>query len=227
MLTYAPMRLDRPWLGVGLLVLGTAACQSRACSPPPPPTPAWTLVRRPADGVLYHMVERGPYRAYYDDDAKLRIVEYDSNGDGKPDFITHHRASGTPELIEIDTNLDGHLDRWEYYDASGALVKIGAAEHGERPDRWTFMGPDAFPRRVEYDRDGNGKPERIELFDKGRLVRVEVDGDRDGRIDRWQDWSSGLLTHEDLDTDGDGKPDRRLVYDAEGRVRQIEPYPGR
>jgi hypothetical protein len=220
------MRLGRPTLGVGLLLLATTCCQSRACSPPPPPTPAWQLARGP-DGIEYRMVERGPYRAYYDGDGQLRIVEYDSNGDGKPDFITHHRGTRNPDRIEIDTNLDGHLDRWEYYDASGALVKVGAATRGDRPDRWTFLGPDGFPSRVEYDQDGDGKPERIEYFDKGRLVRVEVDGDRDGRVDRWQDWSPGLLAHEDLDTDGDGKPDRRLFYDAGGRVTRIEPYPGR
>jgi hypothetical protein len=56
-------------------------------------------------------------------------------------------------------------------------------------------------------------------------VRVEIDSDRDGRVDRWQTWEGGRLRSEELDTSGGGRPDRRIVYDARGSVLRIERLP--
>jgi len=39
--------------------------------------------------------------------------------------------------------------------------------------------------------------------------------DRDGRPDRWQSWQRGRLVSEELDTDGDGRRDDREDYDRD------------
>src|SRR5438309_1731715 len=44
----------------------------------------------------------------------------------------------------------------------------------------------------------------------------------DGRMDRWQVWQKGRLASEELDTKGTGKPDRRLVYGAAGNILRVE-----
>jgi hypothetical protein len=121
------------------------------------------------DGREYRLVQKGPYKAFYDVWGRLDRIEYDQNGDGRADQIAHHDGAKTPHLI------DGKIDRVETLDAGG------------------------------------------------RIVKVEVDADRDGRMDRWQQWRGGRLLAEELDTNGDGKPDRRLVYDARGGLRAIEP----
>ena len=105
----------------------------------------------------------------------------------------------------------------------GRLLKVGSSVRGSRPDRWAFLGPEGLASRVEYDGDGDGKVDRVEILEQGRLVRVEVDADRDGRLDRWQDWRSGVLSAEELDTDGDGIPDQRLLYGTNGKVETVEP----
>ena len=61
-------------------------------------------------------------------------------------------------------------------------------DDGRGPDRWTYMGPGAQARRIEYDEDGDGQFERAELFEDGSLVAVELDTSRDGKPHRWQRW---------------------------------------
>ncbi len=203
------------------LLAGTfllAACGGRGGTPPDVPP----VVRGP-DGKPYRLVVKGPYAAYYDPWGQLDRIERDSNGDGKPDQIAHYDGAKTAHLLEVDEDFDGRIDRWEDYDAAGKLLKVGVSRRGRGPDLWTVPGPSGVPWRKEYDEDGDGKVDRIEILEAGRVVRVEIDGNRDGRIDRWQEWRNGRLVAEDLDTDGDGKPDRRLRYGAAGQVVGLEP----
>jgi len=206
-------------LGLALLAAG---CGERACGGlgglPPDKAP---MIEGP-DGRVYHVVDRGPWKAYYDLGGELQRIDYDSNGDGRPDHITHYGGKKNAQLLEVDEDLDGWVDRWEYYDADGHFQKIGRSRRGKTPDMWIFPGPGGVPARIEYDDDGDGRPARAELLLNGRLFRVELDADRDGRWDRWQDWQQGHLLAEELDTDGDGKPDRRLRYDGKGRIVSVE-----
>ena len=207
-----------------LVLVGlTAACGERGCSCARTRSEVeWTRVQG-EDGEELRLVERGPYRAYYDTQGRLKRVEVDSNEDGKVDNIAYHDGSERPILLEVDTNFDGVIDRWEHYDEQGQLVKVGSASGGGPPERWAYLGPDGLPVRMEYDADANGKVERIEIFEEGRIVAVETDTDRDGQIDRWQDWRSGILGFEEFDTDGDGRRDRRLRYGAAGQIESVEP----
>jgi len=60
------------------------------------------------------------------------------------------------------------------------------------------------------------------VFRDGILAAVETDSDGDGRIDRWQTWERGRLAREELDTNADGAPDRRLVFGAKARLLRVE-----
>lgn len=204
------------------LVLATllSGCGGRGGLPPNPPP----VVKGP-DGKDYHVVDRGPYRAFYDAWGRLERIEYDSNGDGRPDQVSHHDGGAkSASRIDLDEDFDGRADRWEYYDPAGKLIKEGTSRRGKgMPDVWTLPAPGGLPARQEFDDDADGRVDRIDAFQGGRLVRVEIDSDRDGRMDRWQGWSTGRLVSEDLDTDGDGKPDRRIRYGAQGRILALEP----
>jgi hypothetical protein len=194
-----------------------AACGGSAGLPPRTPP----RVTGP-DGKQYYLLDKGPYKAYYDAWGRLERFDYDSNADGRPDVIAHHRGAKLPSLLEVDADFDGTIDRWEDYDAAGRLVKVGTARHGRGPDNWTFPGPGEQPSRREYDNDGDGRIEKAEVYSAGRVARVELDGDGDGRVDRWQSWSGSHLDAEELDTDGDGRADRRLRYGARGRIEAVE-----
>ncbi|HVQ26430.1 MAG TPA: hypothetical protein VMV01_14690, partial [Planctomycetota bacterium] len=122
-----------------------------------------------------------------------------------------------------DEDHDSWVDRFEYYDAAGILEKVGRCRKQKgRVDEWTYRAPDGRPSRIEYDDDGDGKPERAEVMKDGALVRIEMDTDRDGRPDRWQDWDHGRIVSEEIDTNGDGKPDRRLVFGPKARLLRVE-----
>lgn len=202
--------------------LPALACGGRGGLPPELPP----VVKGP-DGREYHLLDRGPYKGFYDKWGRLQRIEYDSNGDGKPDHIAHHEGEKTPRLLEVDEDFDGRTDRWEEYNPKGRMVKVGVSRrHTGSPDLWITPGPGDQPARREYDGDGDMRVDRTEILRAGLIVTVELDTDGDGRMDRWQDWSTGRLASEDLDTDADGKPDRRITYSEKGRVLRLERIAG-
>jgi hypothetical protein len=217
----------RPAVPAAVLILAawSAAC-GRACrDTQPPPGQAQIPTLKGPDGREYVLLARGSHKPHFDAQNLLERVEYDRNGDGKPDQVARHNGKRVPELVEDDDDFDGAADRWIYYNQAGALIKVGGTRKGGKPDFWVYQGPDGKPSRQEYDDDGDGRPDRAELLKDGRVTAVEVDADRDGKPDRWQHWEAGRLASEDLDTDNDGKPDRRLRYDAKGAVVGVDPLP--
>ena len=200
--------------GTAALLLALTGCGGRRGQPPDRPP-----IVKDAEGREYHLLDRGPYKAYYDTWGRLQRVDYDDNGDGRADHIAHHDGARMPHLIEIDEDHDGNIDRWEKYGVDGVLLKAGTASRpGGGPEVWTVPGPDGTPKRREYDADGDGRAERAEILEAGVVVAVELDLDRDGRPDRWQSWRDGRLVSEDADTDGDGHPDVRIRHGAGGSV---------
>ena len=215
------MRRATVGLAFGLALLATA-CGDRACGGRGGLPPAALPIVHRGDGD-YHLLDKGAWKAYYDGQGRIAIVEYDSDGDGRADYIAHYDENRQIRLIEVDEDHDSWVDRFEYYDAAGILEKVGRCRKQKgRADEWTYRAPDGRPARIEYDDDGDGKPERAEVFKDGALVRVEIDSDRDGRIDCWQNWDRGRLVSEEIDTNGDGLPDRRLVFGPQGRLLRVE-----
>lgn len=206
----------------GALAIGGCErfCGTQAPVPEPPQIPT---VKGP-DGREYVLLARGAYQPFYDPRGLLDRVEYDRNGDGKPDQVARHNGARIPELVENDDDFDGPPDRWLYYNAAGVLAKVGSARKGDKPDFWIYSGPDGKATKQEYDDDHDGKVERVELLKGGLIDRIEVDADRNGKADRWQRWETGRLQYEDVDTDGDGKPDKRLRYGPKGEVVKLEPF---
>jgi hypothetical protein len=212
-----------------LALLGAAvaaACGGRACGGrgglPPDALP---VVKR-GDGREYRVLDKGAWKGYYDARGRIAVVEYDSNADGRADYIAHYDERRQIRLIEVDEDHDAWVDRFEHYDAAGVLEKVGRWRRQRgRADEWTYRAPNGRPARIEYDDDGDGKAERADVLRDGIVVRVETDSDRDGRPDRWQAWDRGRLVSEELDTDGDGRPDRRLVFGARSRLLRVERLP--
>jgi len=213
-------RMRPQWPGLAA-VLASVACGGLGGEPP---TPAPKL--KHADGTVEHVVDRGAYRALYDQWGRLERIEHDSNGDGRADRITlHHEGAKSPHRVEIDVDFDGRIDRWEDFGADGKLRRYAVLAADGRPTMWTVVDDQGRPSRYEYDKDADGRPERAEVVLEGRVARVELDTDHDGRFDRWQDWKAGRMVTEALDTDGDGRPDRRLSYGPEGRIANVERLP--
>ena len=157
--------------------------------------------------------------------GKLTQLTYDANKNGTIDTWTD--MDGTrPVRSRIDRDEDGRIDRWEYYDAAGALLKVGFSRgQTGTPDAWAFSGPDGQIARVEISSTGDeNKIDRREAYEHGVLVRSEADTNADGRTDQWETYESGVLKTAALDENGDGRADRRLTYQG-GALVQIESEP--
>jgi hypothetical protein len=162
----------------------------------------------------------GPHASgvYAPDTRALVRVDYDYDGDGRIDVRTYMR-NGVPTRLEGDTNGDGVVDRWEYYDGSGALLRIGGStEDDGREDTWVRSTGEE--RHVEIATGRDGFVDRREVYRGERLVRAESDSNRDGLPDRWETFEDGAVREVLLDdSKRDGRPTRRVVYGAGGAAR--------
>lgn len=157
--------------------------------------------------------------------GKLTELASDRNRNGTLDTWTE--MDGTrPLRSRVDLDEDGRIDRWEYYDASGALTKVGfSRKSGDKPDAWAFSRPDGSLERVELSLTADEhKIHRREYYEAGVMVRVEEDTDGDGHPDTWEIYEGGVLKAAEFDENQDGKPDRRLTY-AGGSLAAIETEP--
>jgi hypothetical protein len=165
--------------------------------------------------------------------GRLKELTYDSNTNGRIDTWTDMDGA-RPLRSRIDRNEDGKLDRWEYYDDDGGLVKVGFSRHDDgKPDAWAFSGPDGKVQRIEISSVAEeGRIDRWEHYDtsrvgpdgRGALVRAEEDTNRDGKPDKWETYEGGAVRTVAFDENGDGVADRRLTY-AGSSMLQIESEP--
>jgi hypothetical protein len=103
----------------GIALLATVACGS------PPETPHFRLI------------QKGRFQALYGAGGKLVRVLEDRNGDRVADAVVLCGPDGQPRQGEIDTDLDGAVDRWEVFGLDGQLEKIGTApDRNGRPQVW-------------------------------------------------------------------------------------------
>jgi antitoxin component YwqK of YwqJK toxin-antitoxin module len=165
-------------------------------------------------------------KATYDKTTgKLTELTYDRNKNGKIDTWTEMDGS-RPLRSRSDLDEDGKLDRWEYYDDKGGLIKVGFSRKQDgHPDAWAFSGPDGKVQRVEISSTSDEKKiDRREYYEAGVLVRAEEDGNGDGKPDKWETYEAGSVKTASMDENGDGRPDRRLTY-AGGALILIESEP--
>lgn len=152
-------------------------------------------------------------QAKYDQTTgKLSQLTVDTIKDGKPNIISY--MDGTKfKRIEIDTNEDGRIDRWEYYGADQKLERVGFSRANDGTvDSWAFQGPDGAVERVEVSTKRDGKTNRTEFYEKGALARAEEDTDADGHVDKWERYESGVLVSVSFDTKKSGKPTTTIDY---------------
>jgi hypothetical protein len=144
--------------------------------------------------------------------GKLSQLTVDANRDGKPNIFSYMDGSKF-RRIEIDQDEDGKIDRWEYYGADRALIRVGLSRSNDgTADAWVYRGADGSVSRVEVSTKRDGKPNRTEFYEKNALVRAEEDTDLDGRVDKWEQHDGGALVSVSFDTTKSGKPTTTVRY---------------
>jgi hypothetical protein len=153
--------------------------------------------------------------------GKLQLLKYDSNGNGSID--TWSNMDGARAVrIDIDSDEDGKIDRWEYYGANQQIEKIGFSRAKDgKEDAWSYPGAAGTIERIEVSTRRDGKITRIEHFQTDRVVAAEEDSDGDGKIDKWETYDGDRLASVAFDTLHRGTADRRLIYGADGTARLV------
>jgi len=163
------------------------------------------------------------FGVYTHDTRQLVRLDYDYDRDGRIDVRTYIR-DGKAFRLEGDANADGRVDRWEYYGASGELLRIGAsAEDDGREDTWIRVVGDE--RHVDISTRRDGLIDRREVYREDVLLRAEWDTNHDGLTDRWEEFTAGVVTGVLVDEYRMlGRPTRRISYSPSGeaRVERIE-----
>jgi Flp pilus assembly protein TadD len=131
-------------------------------------------------------------------------------------------ADGAPLVREEDTDADGLPDRWIAYRSAARSDIYERRPEPEGLLHFVFAEGGEPLQRVELDRGGDGRPERVFRYVEGRLDAEEQDTDGDGRLDRFDRFdAAGRVAVREEDLDGDGAIDVRSRYQA-GRLIQRE-----
>ena len=164
--------------------------------------------------------------------GRLQRLAFDSDDDGRNDAAGI--LDGTRvKHIEIDSSGNGAIDRWDFYDAEGRVARVGMSRRDDGVmDAVAVMGPDQHLLRMEVSTRRDGRFDRVESYQAGRLARAEEDTDGDGRVDKWETYRSNprtgpgeppvLLSSVEFDDDARGSPTRRLVYGPDGQAVRVE-----
>jgi hypothetical protein len=156
--------------------------------------------------------------------GKLQLLKYDANGNGTTDTWSYMDGAHVVR-IEVDSDEDGKIDRWEYYGRDELLEKIGFSRLGDgKEDAWKFPSPGGAADRIGISTRRDGKITRTEHYKGDRLVSAEEDVDEDGNIDKWETYEGDHLASVAFDTLHRGTPDRRMVYGLNGSARlEVDP----
>jgi len=75
------------------------------------------------------------------------------------DDLMQQQKQFTPKKVEVDTNYDGKVDRAEYYDDKGQIMKVEDDTTGMgRINEWIYY-KNGVPVKKEKDTNGDGKPD--------------------------------------------------------------------
>lgn len=136
--------------------------------------------------------------------GRLKTMDEDVNKNGKMDTFSFWDGTRLDQ-IQIDSNEDGKIDRWEHYGPEKKLLTVGSSSRGDGIEDTLTWLPDA---------EGT--------------VRVDTDEDRDGVIDKREflspraDGTGLTLRRAEMEFDKDGNPHRRLYYGQDGSFERTE-----
>jgi hypothetical protein len=88
--------------------------------------------------------------------------------------LEHLDSAGTPRKLliyragvltrgEFDTDGNGQIDQWLFYDAEGTLIRAEYDQNGDsRADQWEYFAAGSQkPYKVERDTKGDGKADAV------------------------------------------------------------------
>lgn len=152
--------------------------------------------------------------AHYDASGKLLLLELDSNGNGVMDRFQHYEG---PELTRVEGDLDddGQIDVKDFYEKGRRRHQEQIGPNGKVRQRAHFDDQDK-PLSVAQDTTTDGRLDTEWQYERGQIVTARHDTDGDGQTDIWNTYHKGKAVSLQVDKDKDGRPDSQITIDAEG-----------
>jgi hypothetical protein len=151
--------------------------------------------------------------------GRLELLRYDANGNGVVETFSYMDGNRVIR-VEVDTDEDGQIDRWEHYGDGGALERVGfSRDRDGRESAWSYADDQGRIVRIDVAEDGDGRVTRREYYERDVLVRSEQDVDGDGAMDKWEQYEGGRLIRLAFDTDHRGVPTQTFSYGSDGTFR--------
>jgi len=137
--------------------------------------------------------------------AKEDVVKKDSDKDGKIDQIAHFDKRGKIIKLEIDSNSDEIMDRFQYYEQEEVKGVERDTNYDQKIDAWDYF---EAGKRTRHERASTetGQVNQIIKFDaEERPLKIQKDTTGDGLFDSIYHFKEGSISHSTKDMDGDGK----------------------
>jgi antitoxin component YwqK of YwqJK toxin-antitoxin module len=165
----------------------------------------------------------------------VRVIEQDSDQDGRVDRIAHVDEEDNLVLLEIDSTGDGRMDTRQYY-RNGQLDRIVShtlapspmtvTDYFENGNRRRHQKQDQAgriresidfdeneePLLWERDTSGDGRVDTVYQYENNRPVKSLHDTAGNGAMNTVRHYRDGELTEELRDTSGNGAFDVRLTF---------------
>lgn len=119
-------------------------------------------------------------RFYEEDGESPRLELHDFDFDGRVDEVALFEG-GERVRAEYDTDFDDRMDLQIWCEHGQPTRVTRHRSHRSRVDTWERY-EDGLLVEARYDEDGDGEPERIEVYRDGRLHIEETDRNGDGEI---------------------------------------------
>jgi antitoxin component YwqK of YwqJK toxin-antitoxin module len=165
--------------------------------------------------------------------AQEKIMRRDTNEDGKIDQIALFDRRGKLIMIEIDSNADEVMDRFQYYEKEQIIRVERDTDHDRQIDCRDYFEAGKRVRQERSSTDTGRVIQVIQFDSEERPLKMQKDTTRDGLFDSIYHFEEGMLSSYTKDTDGDNKPNiwqtyqddkplqRRVDNDGDGRVERI------
>ena len=99
-------------------------------------------------------------------------------------FLFCGSAMAADRVEKLDTDGDGKIDAWIYYDSAGEKSVVAGDKHkDQKPDFWQFFKKHKIYKR-EWDRNFDGKSDFRVIEEDGHVIEKQYDDNFDGVFER-------------------------------------------
>lgn len=141
----------------------------------------------------------------------------DADGDGRPEQTIHYDSRGRIQKSQADTNGDGSVDTWQFFETGRIARSEQDRDHDGRVDIRQIYA-DGLLASSLMDNDGDGRFETTVRLDGPAGSRLETHTNAAGYVIARRRYTDDVLRQEEVFDEETGRPVRLEEFNAAGRI---------